>query len=96
VRSVHRGGAAYRLSRNDDFNGKTQEGAGYFQLTTKNGRRWSTAMGYLRQARSRPNLTVVSDAMAERILFSGRRAIGIRYRKDVNCPRACTAVYGKH
>jgi len=68
--------------RNEDFNGKTQEGAGYFQLSTKNGRRWSTAMGYLRQARSRPNLTVVSDAMAERILFSGRRAIGIRYRKD--------------
>ena len=68
--------------RNDDFNGKTQEGAGYFQLTTKNGRRWSTAMGYLRQARSRPNLTIVSDALAERILFSGRRAIGIRYCKD--------------
>jgi len=68
--------------RNEDFNGKTQEGAGYFQLSTKNGRRWSTAMGYLRQARSRPNLTVVSDAMAERVLFSGRRAIGIRYRKD--------------
>jgi choline dehydrogenase len=67
--------------RNDDFNGKTQEGAGYFQLTTKNGRRWSTAMGYLRQARGRPNLAVVSDALAERILFSGRRAIGIRYRK---------------
>jgi choline dehydrogenase len=68
--------------RNNDFNGKTQEGAGYFQLTTKNGRRWSTAMGYLRQARGRPNLAVVSDALADRILFSGRRAIGIRYRKD--------------
>jgi choline dehydrogenase len=67
--------------RNDDFNGKTQEGAGYFQLTTKNGRRWSTAMGYLRQARGRPNLAIVSDALADRILFSGRRAIGIRYRK---------------
>jgi choline dehydrogenase len=68
--------------RNDDFNGKTQEGAGYFQLTTKNGRRWSTAVGYLRQAQRRPNLTVVSDALAERILFAGRRAVGVRYRKD--------------
>ncbi len=67
--------------RNDDFNGPTQEGAGYFQLTAKNGRRWSTAVGYLRQARSRPNLTVVTDALASRILFAGRRAVGVEYRR---------------
>src|SRR6516165_4143919 len=66
--------------RNDDFNGPTQEGAGYFQLTTRNGRRWSTAVGYLRQARRRPNLAIVSNALASRILFSGRRAIGVEYR----------------
>jgi len=67
--------------RNDDFNGPSQEGAGYFQLTAKNGRRWSTAVGYLRQARPRPNLAVVSDALATRVLFSGKRAIGIEYRQ---------------
>jgi choline dehydrogenase len=67
--------------RNDDFNGPRQEGAGYFQLTTKNGRRWSTAVGYLRPARNRPNLAIVSDALATRVLFSGRRAIGVEYRK---------------
>jgi choline dehydrogenase len=67
--------------RNDDFNGATQEGAGYFQLTARRGRRWSTAVGYLRQARRRPNLTIVSNALASRILFSGRRAIGIEYRQ---------------
>ncbi|HUC50587.1 MAG TPA: choline dehydrogenase [Xanthobacteraceae bacterium] len=67
--------------RNDDFNGATQEGAGYFQLTTKNGRRWSTAVGYLRPARKRSNLVVVSDALATRVLFSGRRAIGVEYRQ---------------
>ena len=78
IAAVQRAG----FPRNDDFNGKTQEGAGYFQLTTKNGRRWSTAVGYLRQARGRPNLAVVSDALTERILFAGRRAIGVRYRKD--------------
>jgi choline dehydrogenase-like flavoprotein len=66
--------------RNDDFNGPTQEGAGYFQLTARRGRRWSTAVGYLRQARRRPNLTVVSNALATKILFSGRRAIGVEYR----------------
>jgi choline dehydrogenase len=68
--------------RNDDFNGPTQEGAGYFQMTTRNGRRMSTARGYLRDARRRPNLTIVSDALATRVLFEGRRAVGVEYRKD--------------
>jgi choline dehydrogenase len=67
--------------RNDDFNGPTQEGAGYFQLTAKNGRRWSTAMGYLRQARRRGNLKTVTNALASRIVFEGRRAVGIEYRQ---------------
>src|SRR5262249_8159317 len=66
--------------RNDDFNGPTQEGGGYFQLTARRGRRCSTAVGYLRPARRRPNLIIVSNALASRILFSGRRAIGIEYR----------------
>ena len=66
--------------RNDDFNGPTQEGAGYFQLTARRGRRCSTAVGYLRPARRRPNLTIVSNALASRVLFSGRRAIGVEYR----------------
>ena len=67
--------------RNDDFNGPTQEGAGYFQLTARNGRRCSTAVGYLRQARRRPNLAVVTNALASRILFSDRRAVGVEYRQ---------------
>jgi choline dehydrogenase len=67
--------------RNDDFNGPTQEGAGYFQLTAKNGRRCSTAVGYLRQARRRPNLAVATDALASRVLFAERRAIGVEYRQ---------------
>jgi choline dehydrogenase len=67
------------VPRNDDFNGATQEGAGYFQLTAKNGRRWSTAVGYLREARRRRNLAIASNALASRILFSGRRAAGVQY-----------------
>ena len=70
------------LPRNDDFNGPTQEGAGYFQLTTRNGRRWSTARGYLKPARKRHNLAVVSNALTTRVLFDGRRAAGVEYRKD--------------
>ena len=67
--------------RNDDFNGPTQEGAGYFQLTARNGRRWSTAVGYLKEARRRPNLAVVPNALATRIVFAGRRAVGVEYRQ---------------
>ncbi|HEY7997833.1 MAG TPA: choline dehydrogenase [Pseudolabrys sp.] len=66
---------------NDDFNGPSQEGAGYFQLTARNGRRCSTAVGYLRPAKRRPNLKVVTGALATRVLFSGRRATGIEYRQ---------------
>ena len=68
--------------RNDDFNGPTQEGAGYFQLTARRGRRWSTAVGYLRPARRRPNLAIVSNALASRILLSRRRAVGVEYRQS--------------
>jgi choline dehydrogenase len=68
--------------RNDDFNGTTQEGAGYFQLTARNGRRCSTAVGYLRQARRRPNLAIVSKALASRIVFAGRRAVGVEYLRE--------------
>ena len=69
------------LPRNDDFNGPSQEGAGYFQLTARNGRRCSTAVGYLRPARRRSNLRIVTGALATRVLFSGKRAIGVEYRQ---------------
>jgi choline dehydrogenase len=65
--------------RNDDFNGPTQEGAGYFQLTARNGRRCSTAAGYLRPARRRGNLSIATNALTTRILFDGRRAVGVEY-----------------
>ena len=64
---------------NDDFNGPVQEGAGYLQLTTRNGRRASAAVAYLRPARSRPNLAVETGAHAPGVVFEGRRAVGVRY-----------------
>jgi len=67
--------------RNPDFNGEQQEGAGYQQLTARNGRRCSTAVGYLRPAESRANLTVATDALVSRVLFEGKRACGIEYLK---------------
>ena len=69
------------VPRNRDFNGDTQEGTGYYQCTTWNGRRASTAVGYLREAERRPNLKVETDALAGRILFSDRKAFAVEYAK---------------
>lgn len=66
--------------RTEDLNGYQQEGFGPMDRTvTPQGRRSSTARGYLDQARERPNLTIVTHALTDRILFSGKRAIGATY-----------------
>ena len=70
--------AGYPL--NPDFNGAQQEGFGRYQVTQRTGRRWSTARGYLRPARKRANLTVETGAFANRVLFEGRRAVGVEYQ----------------
>jgi choline dehydrogenase len=67
------------LPANDDFNGTRQDGAGFYQVTQRDGRRWSAADAYLRPAMSRPNLTVATDSRATRIVVEGGRAIGVRY-----------------
>jgi choline dehydrogenase len=67
------------LPRNDDFNGATQIGAGAYQVTCRDGWRWSTADAYLRPAHDRPNLTVRANALVTRILFDGQRACGVAY-----------------
>jgi choline dehydrogenase len=67
--------------RNDDFNGAGQDGVGYHQTTTRNGRRCSTAVGYLRPAMQRANLRVVTEALTEKVLLEGRRAIGVSFRR---------------
>jgi choline dehydrogenase len=64
---------------NADFNGASQDGAGYFQYTIKNGRRASPATAYLRPARRRRNLRVKTLAHAQRVTFDGTRAAGVDY-----------------
>ncbi len=64
-----------------DFNTGDQHGVGYYQLTTRNGRRCSTAVAYLNPARSRKNLRIETEAQAMQILFRGKRAAGIQYRQ---------------
>ena len=74
--------------RTDDLNGYQQEGFGPMDRTvTPQGRRSSTARGYLDQAKGRPNLSIVTHALTDRILFNGKRAIGVSYlRGDSNTP----------
>ena len=70
------------IPTNPDFNGATQEGAGFFQTTTRRGRRASSAFSYLRPALKRGNLHVETSALAQRILFEGRRARAVEYRQE--------------
>jgi choline dehydrogenase len=79
--------------RTDDLNGYQQEGFGPMDRTvTPKGRRSSTARGYLDQARARPNLTIVTHALTDRILFSAKRAIGATYLVgDSNTPHIANA-----
>ena len=70
------------IPRNPDVNGEGQEGVGYYQLTVKNGQRCSAAVAYLHPAMKRGNLGVETRALTTRVLFEGRRAVGVQYRQD--------------
>ncbi len=79
--------------RNKDYNNGHQEGFGYFQVTQKNGQRWSTARGFLDPARGRGNLTIETGALASHVILDGKRAVGVAYTqgggylKEVRCNR---------
>jgi len=70
------------IPRNPDVNGVAQEGAGYYQLTVRNGQRCSAAVAYLHPVMGRANLRVETRSLATRVLFAGRRAIGVEYIKN--------------
>ena len=65
--------------RNKDYNNGHQEGFGYFQVTQKDGRRWSTARAFLDPARSRPNLRIETNAQTTHVILNGTRAVGVGY-----------------
>jgi choline dehydrogenase len=80
------------VPRTHDFNGGVQEGAGYFQLTTRNGWRMSAAAAYLRPVQKRPNLRVLTGTQVLRVLFNGRRAVGVVCRT----PAGTRAIQARH
>jgi choline dehydrogenase len=65
------------LPRTDDFNRGNNEGVGYFQVTQRNGLRWSAAKAFLHPIKRRANLTVITEAHVARLLFDGKRASGV-------------------
>ncbi|MDE2006078.1 MAG: GMC family oxidoreductase N-terminal domain-containing protein, partial [Rhodospirillales bacterium] len=73
--------AAEGWRTNPDYNNGHQEGFNYYQVTQKDGRRWSTARAFLDPARARPNLRIETDALAEAVILEGTRAVGVRYRQ---------------
>ena len=73
VRAAQEAGLPY----NEDFNGKVQEGVGFYQTTTFNGRRWSSAQAFLGDAQGRPNLTIRTATRVHKVLFDGSKANGV-------------------
>ncbi|SPP98273.1 GMC family oxidoreductase [Bradyrhizobium vignae] len=65
--------------RNKDYNNGRPDGFGYYQVTTKNSKRWSAVRAFLDPARSRPNLRIETDAFVDQVLLEGRRAVGVAY-----------------
>jgi choline dehydrogenase-like flavoprotein len=73
VRAAQEAGLRY----NEDFNGKLQEGVGFYQTTTSNGRRWSSAQAFLRDAEGRENLTIRTQTRVHKVLFEGTKVTGV-------------------
>ena len=72
-------GTELGYAKNPDYNGASQEGFGYYQVTQQRGRRHSTARAFLDPARRRSNLTIRTRALTHRVLVENGRAVGVRY-----------------
>ena len=81
-------GVACGLARNDDFNGASQEGIGFYQVTQRAGRRCSSARAYLHPVRSRPNLQIATGCLATRLIFAAGRVQAVEYRNGRTLQRA--------
>ena len=75
----HAAAMAAGLPNNDDFNGVTQEGVGWFQVTVRNGERFGTGKAFLRPALERPNLTLLTGVTVTRLAIEGGRATGVEF-----------------
>jgi choline dehydrogenase len=72
------------IAATDDFNRGDNSGVGYFDVNQKRGVRWNASKAFLREAMKRPNLTVITGAHTQRVIFEGKRCVGVEYRGDVD------------
>jgi choline dehydrogenase-like flavoprotein len=79
------------LAANPDFNGPVQEGSGPYQVTQKSGKRFSSARAFLDAIKSRPNLTIMTETRARRVLLAEQRAIGV----EVQSPRGIERIMAR-
>ena len=77
--------------RNEDFNGETQEGVGYFHVTQNKGTRASAAVAFINPIKKRKNLTIITNALATQILFHRKRAVGVKYIDDNGSEKTVSA-----
>ena len=75
-------GAALQMPVNPDFNGARQDGVGIYQVTQRGGERWTAARAYLGDAGRRENLSIITEALVERVLFEDGRVWGVAYQQD--------------
>ena len=80
LRAVQEGAREFGIEPTDDFNSGTNEGSGFFEVNQHNGVRWNAAKAFLKPARGRKNLRVITQAHTREIVFDGRRATGVRYQ----------------
>jgi choline dehydrogenase len=89
--AVRRGASEIGIPQVEDFNGGSNEGSSYFQVTQKRGRRWSAARGFLKPIlKQRPNLKLITGVHVEKIILENGRATGIQYRQGNQSQRALT------
>ncbi len=83
-------GVAAGIPERADFTNSDEVGGGYYRVTQRNGFRWSAADAFLKPARKRANLVIHTKAQVARVLFEGKRAVGVEYSQD-NAPKVAKA-----
>lgn len=91
LEAVQEAAAECGIPRTEDFNTGTNEGSGFFEVNQRRGIRWNTVKGFLKPARKRPNLRVVTQAHCTKVLLEGRRAVGVEYLEQDMPSRAIAA-----
>jgi choline dehydrogenase len=82
LHAVQEGAKEFGIMPRADFNDGNNEGSGFFEVNQRRGMRWNTAKGFLRPALKRPNLRLITHALIDRVIWDGRKAVGVSFLHD--------------